>query len=296
MDAILFKGLSIGVPIAGVITLVAVGLWSVGQLFSDRLNARRDRLIAVIIAVALGLAFGGSVLSLIVGFATMDSGTPTLDTYLRYLPIGLLFATPVVIAAIAGYAFVARTRLGRGALAGTVLGAALAIGIGAAGGTLVAFADSRSFDLAAERDAAALAARSSVMTLSVSDVHVVTAADGMTVKQIRLRVAVAASQDVRLATGGKTTSPRFSMRQDGNYPILDAPTPSGPSSFALGSSTTYDLSFDAPQLSDGGQSRIILASTYIEPTLGKWTILMQVEDETGQFFEVTAPVVINATP
>jgi hypothetical protein len=86
------------------------------------------------------------------------------------------------------------------------------------------------------------------------------------------------------------------MRQVGAYPILDAPTPAAPTVFAAGSSTPFDLTFDAPQLSDGGQSRFILASTYVEPTLGDWVLTMQLEDETGQPFEVITPVTISATP
>ena len=112
----------------------------------------------------------------------------------------------------------------------------------------------------------------------------------------RVRVVVAATKDVRLLAAGKTAWPRFTIQEVGNYPTLDAPTPSGPTILAAGSGTTYDLTFETPRLSDGGRSRIILAGTYVEPTLGEWILRMQVQDEAGLFYELTTPVSVTATP
>ena len=186
-----------------------------------------------------------------------------------------------------------RARVG---LVGTVLGVVAVIGVAVVGGSVVSNANSRSFEIAADRDAANLAAASSVLTVSVSDIHVTTIGGSSVVSQVRMRVAVASSQDVRIAVGGTHSWPRFAFKQDGKHPMLDAPTPAGPPLLASGSRTTYDLTFDAPQLSDGGTSRIILASSYVEPTLGSWVLRMQLEDYSGQYYEVTTPVVVTATP
>jgi hypothetical protein len=294
--AIVFRVIATGLPILGLLGLLAIGLWALRQWLTDRVHARRDRFAAVLIATLLGLAFGAGVLVIGVGLASMDGPAPGVDAYLRFLPVGLLVAAPVAVGAIAGYVALVRTRLARVALIGTLLGSAAVIGLAGIGGSVVSSANSRLVEVNADQEAADLAARSSVLVLSVSDVHVETGSAGATVREIRLRVSVAATATVRIATGGKSTWPRFSMRQVGAYPILDAPTPAAPTVFAAGSSTPFDLTFDAPQLSDGGQSRFILASTYVEPTLGDWVLTMQLEDETGQPFEVITPVTISATP
>jgi hypothetical protein len=296
MDAIVFRVLAIGVPIVGLAGLIGIAAWSARQLRSDRIRRRRDRFVALALAVAIGLAVGGTVLVLGVGVATMDSGSPTLGTYLRYLPIGLLVAAPVAVGAVGGYAVLVRTAAARVALAGTALGAVAVIGLAAVGGAVVGFANQSGVERTADNDAADLAARSSVLSVSTRDLHVETADDGTTVAQIRVRVVVAATKDVRLLAGGKTAWPRFTIQEVGNYPTLDAPTPSGPTILAAGSRTAYDLTFETPRLSDGGRSRIILAGTYVEPTLGEWILRMQVQDEAGLFYELTTPVSVTATP
>lgn len=296
MDAIVFRVIATGLPIVGLICLLGIALWSLRQWLSDRVRRRPDRFVAVLIALVLGLAFGSAVLFIGVGFASMDGPPPGPDAYLHYLPIGLLFAAPVIVGAVTGYVALVRTRLARVALIGTLLGSAGVLGIAGVGGSLVSSASNRVFDLNTDSEAADLAARSSVLVLSVSGVHAQTSGAGTTVRQIRLRVAVAASSDVRIATGGKSAWPHFSIREVGNYPILDAATPEAPAIFAAGSSTMFDLTFEAPQLSDDGPSRIILASTYVEPTLGDWVLTMQLEDPAGQPYEVTTPVTITSAP
>jgi hypothetical protein len=183
--------------------------------------------------------------------------------------------------------------LSRVDLVGTALGVVAVIGTAVVGGSVVSNANSRSFEVAADRDAANLAAVSSAFTVSVSDIHVTTFDGSPVVSQIRLRVALASSQDVRMAVGRMSRWPRFAFKQEGDHPTLDAPTPAGPAILAAGSRTTYDLTFDAPQLSDGGKSRIILASTYVEPTLGNWVLRLQLEDNTGRYYEVTTSVVVT---
>jgi hypothetical protein len=186
--------------------------------------------------------------------------------------------------------------LARVGLVGTALGVVAVIGTAIVGGSVVSNANSRSFEIAADRNAANLAAVSSVFTVSVSDIHVTTVGGSPAVSKIRMRVAIVSSQDVRMAVGGTSAWPRFTFKQEGNRPVLDAPTHAGPATLAAGSRTTYDLTFEAPQLSDGGKSRIILASTYVEPTLGNWVLHMQLEDNTGRYYEVTTSVVVAATP
>jgi len=183
--------------------------------------------------------------------------------------------------------------LSRVGLVGTALGVVAVIGTAVVGGSVVSNANSRSFEVAADRDAANLAAVSSAFTVSVSDIHVTTFGGSPVVSQIRLRVALASSQDVRMAVGRMSRWPRFAFKQEGDHPTLDAPTPAGPAILAAGSRTTYDLTFDAPQLSDGGKSRIILASTYVEPTLGNWVLRLQLEDNAGRYYEVTTSVVVT---
>ena len=159
--------------------------------------------------------------------------------------------------------------LARVGLVATALGVVAVIGTAVVGGSVVSNANSRSFEIAADRNAANLAAVSSVLTVSVSDIQVMTVGGSPVVSQVRMRVAIASSQDVPSAVEGTSAWPRFTFKQEGNHPLLDAPTPAGPATLAAGSRTTYDLTFEAPQLSDGGKSRIILASTYEEPTLGR---------------------------
>lgn len=186
--------------------------------------------------------------------------------------------------------------LARVGLVGTALVVLAAIGTAVVGGSVVSNANSRSFEIAAERDAANLAAVSSVFTVSVSDLNITTIGGSSVVSQIRMHVSLACARDVRMAVGGERAWPRFTFKQEGSHPVLDAPTPAGPAVLASGSRTTYDLTFDAPQLSDGGNSRIILASSYVEPTLGSWVLRMQLEDDAGQYYEVTTPVAVTGTP
>jgi hypothetical protein len=296
VDVVAFRVIATGLPIAGLIGLLTIALWSVRQWRSDRVAGRGDRPIAIAIAVVLGLAFGGGVVLIGVGLAAMDGPPPGIDAYVRFLPVGLILATPIAIGAIAGYVAVVRTRVAQVALAGTLLGGAAAIGLIGIGGSLVQSANARLVDVSAADAAAELAARSSVLTLSVSEIHADMGDTGADIRQIRLRATVAAIGDVRLATGGKESWPRFSMRQIGSYPILDAPSPSGPRVLAAGSTTSYDLIFDAPQLSDSGGSRFVLVSTFVQPTVGDWLLTMQLEDEAGLPYEVTTPVLVAAGP
>src|SRR5258706_10296114 len=97
-----------------------------------------------------------------------------LFAYLRYVPGGLLVAAPVAIAGGAGYALLVRTRFNRVGFVGTALGVVAVIGTAVVGGSVVSNANSRSFETAAGRDAAYIAAVSSVFVASVSDIHVKT--------------------------------------------------------------------------------------------------------------------------
>ena len=124
------------------------------------------------------------------------------------------------------------------------------------------------------------------LSLAAFDIHTRTSTDGSTVVQIRIRVEVTSSVVVRLAQGGKTAWPRFSMKQVGNHALFDALTPTGPALLAAGSTTAYDLTFDAPQ-SYGGTAQ--------PATLGTWVLDMQLEDETGRAMELTIPVTISGT-
>jgi len=75
-----------------------------------------------------------------------------------------------------------------------------------------------------------------------------------------------------------------------------AAPPSGPAILAAGSTTTYDLFFQATQLYFGPPPRIILASTYEQPTPGNWVLRMDLEDVAGAQYEVTTKAVIGASP
>ena len=66
--------------------------------------------------------------------------------------------------------------------------------------------------------------------------------------------------------------------------MFDAPTPAGPALLAAGSTTAYDLTFDAPQGYRG---------TAEPATLGTWVVDMQLENEAGQAIELTIPVTIS---
>lgn len=127
---------------------------------------------------------------------------------------------------------------------------------------------------------------SSTLTLAASGIHVTMAGDG-TVQQIRMRVTVASTQDIRIASGGKSTWPRFGVKEVGNHLLLETEPQKLIPGFAAGSSTTFDLTFDAQQGYGG---------TYLAPTRGNWVLTMQLEDETGQPIETSTPIVIAATP
>ncbi len=127
---------------------------------------------------------------------------------------------------------------------------------------------------------------SSTLTLAASDIHVTTAGDG-TVRQIRMRVTVASTQDIRIATGGKSTWPRFGVKEVGNHLLLQTEPQTPILGFAAGSTTSFDLTFDAQQGYGG---------TYLAPTLGNWVLTMQLEDEASQPIETSTPIVIAATP
>ncbi len=126
----------------------------------------------------------------------------------------------------------------------------------------------------------------STLTLAASDIHVTMAGDG-TVQQIRMRATVASTQDIRIASGGKSTWPRFGVKEVGNHLLLETGPQTLIPGFRAGSSTSFDLMFDAQQGYGG---------TYLAPTLGNWVLTMQLEDETGQPIETSTPIVIAATP
>jgi len=125
---------------------------------------------------------------------------------------------------------------------------------------------------------------------------VTTAGGGSIVTAVRLRATVHATQEVRLATGGKTPWPQFSLIEEGNHEPLGGPTPTGPAILATGSTTTYDLFFQATQLYFGPPPRIILASTSEQPTPGNWVLRMDLEDVAGARYEVMTNAVIGASP
>jgi hypothetical protein len=74
------------------------------------------------------------------------------------------------------------------------------------------------------------------------------------------------------------------------------PHPNGPGHPCGGSTTTYDLSFQATQLFFGPPPRIILASTYEQPTPGNWELRMDLEDVAGAQYEATTKAVVGASP
>ncbi len=125
------------------------------------------------------------------------------------------------------------------------------------------------------------------LSLAASDINTQTSTDGATVEQIRIRVEVTSARDVALAQGGKTPWPQFSMKQDGNHALFGAPTPTGSALLVAGSTTAYDLVFDAPK-GYGGTAQ--------PATLGSWVLDMQLEDEAGQPIELMVPVTISNAP
>jgi hypothetical protein len=244
----LLRLVAAGLPIVGLAVLLIVAIWAMLQLRSASVRSRRDLPFAFVVAAVVGVAAGGFVLAVGVGFASMDTSGPTPAAYLSGLPIGLGIGTLVTIASFAGYAMLARTPLAKAALVGALLGPAVLFALAGGAGRLVWLAGGTADEIEANQAAADLAARSSVLQLTVSDVQVTTGGGGSIVTAVRLRATVHATQEVRLATGGKTPWPQFSLIEEGNHEPLGGPTPTGPAILATGSTTTYDLFFQATQL------------------------------------------------
>jgi hypothetical protein len=284
-----------GLPILAIVGLVVVGIWALLQLRSASVRSRRDRPFAFILAALAGVAVGGFVVLVGVGFAYMDSPAgPPLSAYLTALPIVIAVGAPVAIACLAGYALLIRTPLAKAALVGTLLGPAVVFALGTGIGLLAAQASGAADQIEANQAAADLAARSSVLQLTVSEVHVTTTTDGSIVTGVRLRATVKATQDVRMATGGKTPWPQFSLTEQGSYVPLGSPALSGPAVLVAGSTTTYDLSFESPQAFARLLPGIVLASTYEPATPGTWALRMDLFDTGGVQYQVTTDVVIKA--
>jgi hypothetical protein len=296
LGATLLRLVAAGLPVVGLAVLLIIGIWAMLQLRSASVRSRRDLPFAFVVAAVVGVAAGAFVLVVAVGFAAMDTSGPTPAAYLSGLPIGLGIGTLVALASFAGYALLARTPLAKAALVGTLLGPAVLFALAGGAGRLVSLAGGTADEIEANQAAADLAARSSVLQLTVSDVQVTTASGGSIVTAVRLRATVHATLEVRLATGGKTPWPQFSLIEEGNHEPLGGPTPSGPAILAAGSTTTYDLFFQATQLYFGPPPRIILASTYEQPTPGNWVLRMDLEDVAGAQYEVTTKAVIGASP
>jgi hypothetical protein len=285
-----------GLPIVGLAVLLIIAIWAMLQLRSASVRSRRDLPFAFVVAAVVGVAAGGFVLVVGVGFASMDTSGPTPAAYLSGLPIGLGIGMLVALASFAGYALLARTPLAKAALVGTLLGPAILFALAGGAGRLVSLAGGTADEIEANQADADLAARSSVLQLTVGDVQVTTGGGGSIVTAVRLRATVHATQEVRLATGGKTPWPQFSLIEEGNHEPLGGPTPTGPAILATDSTTTYDLFFQATQLYLGPPPRIVLASTYEQPTPGNWVLRIDLEDVAGAQYEVTTKAVIGASP
>jgi hypothetical protein len=284
-------------PVAAGAVLLGIAAWALLQIRSERLRARSDRPVALVLAAivgSLGLLAGGFAMIVAVGFASMDSPIgPPFSAYVAYLPIVVALGAAAALASLAGYALLARTPLARAALVGSLLGPAVAIALAIGVGSAAGQAGTAASDLATTQTAADLASRSSILQVTVSNLQVTTAAQGSIVTTVRLRASVHTGAEVRLETGGKTPWPQFTLFEPSGS-ALGGPVSAGPGILQAGSTTTYELSFVPPAAFVRPPSGITFASTYGPATPGTWSLRMDLFDTNGAQYEVTTEVVIKA--
>ncbi|MEO8571075.1 MAG: hypothetical protein ABI553_05180 [Chloroflexota bacterium] len=138
-----------------------------------------------------------------------------------------------------------------------------------------------------------LSSPDSPVSLAVDDVEVTMS--GSIVASVRLRATVHAIREVRMDVRDKIEDPAFGLRVAGGL-VAGAAASSGPSAFAAGSDTVYDLTFQVPLASSAPVDAIVLASIYLPATPGTWVLAMSVNDMSGAAYTVEVSVVIAAGP
>jgi len=293
MEVTLLRAVAAVVPILGLGALVLLGLWALTGLPAVR--SRSDAGIAVAFAGLGGLAVSGFIAIVAVGFAFMDVGEPGPEAYVAVLPVVLPIGIGLALSAIAGYAALARTHLAGVALIGVILGPAVLVGLTLGAQGVAGIANTAASGIEERQAAVDVADRSKVLRLMVRDIHLTTSQGGSVVTAVRLRATVHAEREVRLETAGKITWPQFEFLVPGGA-ILGSPTPAGPSIFAAGSDTTYELSFEETQTYLWQPPGVHLAATYQPPAPGTWVLQMRLRDEAGLDYEVKVDVVIAPGP
>lgn len=138
-----------------------------------------------------------------------------------------------------------------------------------------------------------LSSPDSPVSISVDDVRVTMR--GSIVAAVRLRATVHAIREAHMDLGDKIPDPAFGLRAPGGL-VAGAAASSGPSAFAAGSDTVYELTFEVPLASIAPVDGIVLASTYLPAAPGTWVLVMSVIDEGGAAYTIEVSVVVAASP
>jgi hypothetical protein len=226
--------------------LVAVigGLWGIRRIRKPDIRARADRPIGIRLAWAAAV-LGGLVISAVAASIGVMFSEGNFNLLLG-LPFGIAAGVLFGLAAVFGYALLARTRLGGIAAAGSLLGPVLLLG----GTMLVNGAAARlsqaQFDADVAANDAAVAARSSVLHVAIESIDVKTAQGGAVIAAVHLRLRLSTDIALEFPPSNRGPEPAFYLEPPDPYgavALTAAAPPGSPASIAAGGFAIYSLDF-----------------------------------------------------
>jgi hypothetical protein len=274
MDPDLLSSAAGALPLLPPGITILLGGWGIWRLRQEPMRARSDRKTAVAAAALGALVVGALTITFIATFSTFG-GPVSTEAYLRALPFGLAAAALASLAAIGGYALLARPSRGGIALAGALLGPALFIGAQIGAVQLSYLVANAAYDAQTGVDAGQTRDRSTILHLQILQVNATLTPDRQFVASVRLRATIHADAEVVLEQG-KIRWPRFTFLPDGGA-ILDAEATAGSAmTLGAGSDKAYELTFEVPPELLGAYG-----GTTRPPTPGTWTLQVTMTDANG---------------
>jgi hypothetical protein len=251
-----------------VILPVVGGALAVIALRTDRMRGRPDADSAIRAAIGLGLLPAALIVLVVAGFG---------GGYGLGLAYGLGIGLVITMAAIAGYAALARPAVGRAALLGCVLGPLVLIG-----GPIVVseLARERLNDIAGAAERQEVAERSSMIRLTVSDANPTLSEDGSVVEAVLMTVTVRADAAITFPPGDDIGD--FLLYPPGsNEPAMVTDAGTGrPTGFTAGQEYVFPLVFERHDGDAAGRP-------------GTWAVEFAFEDRSGQQYAARTTIEIH---
>jgi len=260
------------------------GIWAIQRVRRPDIRARADRSTGIRVALAVAL-IGGVLAAGLIGLAGMMFSEAHQSPLLA-VPFGSVAGGVLGLAAIFGYALLARPRVGAVAVAGSMIGPVVLIS-----GTLLTTSIASTIELgplrrAVEQHDTEVAAPSAAIHVTAEAPTVETARGGAVISVVNLRIRLTADVPITLET--EDPAPCFTLfppdREAAMY-LQTCARPGSPTTFRPARSYVYETWLRYPlALIDATQG------TYRAGPPGTWTLRVDFLDAAGAEYDVSLPM------